>query len=267
MCYSTRATRKAKQLELELEREIARGSLPENKELIHFHAHGWAHPNMWIVTQERADKIIPAKWGIMPSTANGADYNEYFKNNHGAYGGLNLRFEDVFGHFMFRDNVITKRCVIPVDGFFETHTTPKPTKTPYKVPFYFKRKDDRPIYLAGMYNVTKDDMVTFSVFTNRATPLFEEIHNAPSNKHGDFRRPVCLSRDEADYWLQDDHGPDDIIDIADNDLRDDEFLAWPISKDLNKRKGEGNRFDIIDPVHDPEVKINYDRKPQQDLFG
>lgn len=267
MCYSTRATRKAKQLELELEREIERGKLPDNEELIHFHAHGWAHPNLWIVRQESPSKIVPAKWGIMPSTSTGEDFKTYFANNKGAYGGLNLRFEDIFNHFMFRDNITTKRCVIPVDGFFEPHTTPKPTKTSYKVPFYFKRKDDKPILLAGIYNTTSDGMLTFAVFTNKATPLFEDIHNAPSNKHGDFRRPVCLSLDEADYWLQEDHEPDDIIDIADNDLSDEEFIAYPISKDLNKRNGEGNRFDIIDPVHDSEVKINYEGKPQQDLFG
>lgn len=129
-------------------------------------------------------------------------------------------------------------------------------------------QDGGTVNLAGIYNQTKDGMVTFSVITRVATPLFEEIHNAPSNKHGDFRRPVILDDQEVEYWLEEGHDADDIYDIIDNDLPDYEFNAWPISKDLNKRKGEDDRPDLIDVVHHTEIEIDYEGKPAQpDLFG
>ncbi|AZQ59870.1 SOS response-associated peptidase [Maribacter sp. MJ134] len=257
MCYSTRATRKVRELEDYYEIERLLGEQEEKEyELIYNHANGWAHPNMWILPQQRKGHMIPAKWGIMPSTSEGADYKEYFKKNRVAYGGLNLRSEDVFDHYMYSNNVFTKRCIIPVDGFFEPHTTPVKVKgKPFKVPFYFGRTEDKPMNMAGIYNVTKDKMVTFSIFTKKATPLFEEIHNQPSNKHGDYRRPVVLEDSEAEYWLEDGHDKDDLIDILDNDLPDYEFKTWPISKDLHK--ADSDRPDIIEKVEYEELAIDF----------
>lgn len=258
MCYGTRVVRKAEQLELYYDIEKALGEMDPATELIYNHANGWAHPNMWILPQQKKGYMIPAKWGLMPSSAFGNDYKEYFAKNRGAFGGLNCRADNLFSVQLYRDSIVGKRCVIPVDGFFEPHTTPVKVKgKAYKVPFYFTKKDGNPLNLAGIYNVTADKMVTFSVITKEATPLFEMIHNQPSNKYGDFRRPVVLDDNEVDYWLQDDHDVEYINDIIDNDLRDHEFDAWPISKDLNKRNGEGDRPDIIERVEYEEIEIIY----------
>ncbi|TMM57161.1 SOS response-associated peptidase [Maribacter algarum] len=259
MCYSTRTTKKIGELEdyYEVERLLGE-TIDSETELIHNHANGWAHPNMWILPQQRKGFVIPSKWGIMPATSLGAEFKDYFAKNRGAFGGLNLRCEDIFKNYMYEDNIYTKRCVIPVDGFFEPHTTAVKVKgKPFKVPFYFKRADDKPMSLAGIYNVTNDKMVTFSIFTNKATPLFEDIHNQPSNKHGDFRRPVVLQEGDVEYWLEDGLDKEEIVDIMDNGLEDAYFDTWPISKDLHKRNGEGDRPDIIDKVEYEEIEIRY----------
>ncbi|MEX0288636.1 MAG: SOS response-associated peptidase [Flavobacteriaceae bacterium] len=256
MCYGTRLVRKAEQLEFNFDVERILGELAPDTELTYHHANGWAHPNMWILPQERKGNMIPAKWGIMPSAANGAEYKDYFNKNRGAYGGLNLRSEDLFDHYMYSENIFSKRCIIPVDGFYEPHTTKATVKgKPFKVPFYFKKKDDSLINLAGVYNITQDKMATFSILTKKATPLFELVHNNPSNKYGDYRRPVALDDNEAEYWLEDGHDRGDIQDILDNDLSDYEFETWAISKDLNK--ADGNRANIIDRIEYSEVVIEY----------
>lgn len=258
MCYGTRIVRKAEQLEFYFDIERALGEMTPNTELVYNHANGWAHPNMWILPQQKKGFMIPAKWGLMPSSAIGKDYKDYFAKNRGAFGGLNSRAGNLFSVPLYRDSIITRRCVIPVDGFFEPHTTSVKVKgKPYKVPFYFTRKDGGPINLAGIYTITADKMVTFSVITREATPLFEMIHNQPSNKYGDFRRPVVLEDNEVAYWLQDDHNAAYINDIIDNDLPDHEFDTWPISKDLNKRNGEDDRPDIIEKVAYDEIEIRY----------
>jgi len=68
---------------------------------------------------------------------------------------------------MYEDNISTKRGVIPIEGFFEPHTTLVKIKgKPFKVSFYFKRRDDKAMSLVEIYNVTKDKILTFIIFTN-----------------------------------------------------------------------------------------------------
>lgn len=44
--------------------------------------------------------------------------------------------------------------------------------------------------------------------------------------------------------------------------------AWPISKDLNKSKGEDDRPDITEVVHHSEIEIEYEGKPERPgVFG
>jgi putative SOS response-associated peptidase YedK len=267
MCYNTRISREKAELEYWYKVKALLGELEENDELVYNHANGWGHPNMWILPQEHKKNLVAAKWGLMPSKEVGAEFKAYFAKNRGAYGGLNSRADNLFTINLYRNSIIGKRCIVPVDGFFEPHTTPAKEKgKPVKVPFYFKKRDDSPINLAGIYSVTSDKMITFSVITKEATPLFAEIHNQPSNKYGDFRRPVVLDDNEAEYWLEDGHNADDIYDIIDNDLPDHEFNAWPVTRDLYKAKGL--EADNIKQIDYKEIAIDYEGKPEQpDLFG
>lgn len=82
---------------------------------------------------------------------------------------------------MYEDNICAKRCVIPIEGFFEPHATFVKIKgKPFKVSFYFKRRDDKAMSLAGIYNVTKDKILTFIIFTNLATPYLKIFTTNPA---------------------------------------------------------------------------------------
>ena len=94
-------------------------------------------------------------------------------------------------------------------------------------------------------------MVTFTVITKAATSLFAKIHKKKQ------RRPVILNDDDLDTWLDDCLDEHKIMEILDNDLPDDLLKAYPISKDLYKRNGGGNRAGIIEPVHYEEIAIEY----------
>lgn len=51
-------------------------------------------------------------------------------------------------------------------------------------------------------------------------------------------------------------------------MPDYEFNAWPISKDLNKRKGEDDRPDITEIVRHSQIEIECEGKPERpDVFG
>lgn len=94
-------------------------------------------------------------------------------------------------------------------------------------------------------------MVTFTILTKDATPLFAKIHN---KKH---RRPVILQDDDVDVWLDDTLDEDEVMNVIDDDMADQALDAWPISTDLYKRNGQGDRFDIIEEVRYAELEIEY----------
>nr|WP_299168749.1 SOS response-associated peptidase family protein [uncultured Allomuricauda sp.] len=251
MCYSTRQTRERKELEKLLSVKAMLGEVDDDLELIYFHANGWSHPLMWIIPQEQSSNITPAMWGIMPSKSKGEDYKGYFKNPK-TYGGLNAKSEKLFDHFIYRYSWEHKRCIIPVDGFYEPHATPVKVKgKPFKVPFYFKRKNDDPINLAGIYTTTEDGWNTFTILTKDATPLFEKVHNEKK------RRPVIIDDENIDSWLMDDMDMDDVQQMIEDDLWDSEFVTYPITKDLYSRTIDSNREEIIERVDYEEIEMEW----------
>jgi putative SOS response-associated peptidase YedK len=251
MCYGTRVVREAEELEAYYNVTKLLGEEQLELDLKYFHANGWSHPLMWVIPQEKPKNMTPAMWGIMPSKNKGEDYKEYFKNPK-TYGGLNAKSEKLFDHFIYRYSWEHKRCIIPVDGFFEPHATPVKIKgKPFKVPFYFKRKNDDPINLAGIYTTTEDGWNTFTILTKNATPLFEKVHNEKK------RRPVIIDDENIDSWLMDDMHMGDVLQMIEDDLWDSEFETYPITKDLYSRTMDSNRDEIIEKVEYEEIEIEY----------
>jgi len=251
MCYNTRLIRKAGELEDYYEIERLLGEMDEDEELVYNSANGFAHPNMWIIPQERPRNMIPVMWGLIPGSKKGVDPKEYYKETIKWGSGLNAKSEKLFYSDHYKDSALTRRCIIPVDGFFEPHRVEKNVKKPFSVPFYFHRENGDPVHLAGIYAVTPDKILTFTILTKDATPLFAKIHN---KKH---RRPVMLQDDDIDVWLDSSLNESDVMNVIDDDMPDVDLNAHPISKDLYKRNGEANRENIIDKVEYEEIEIEY----------
>src|SRR5690606_20877172 len=221
MCYGTRVIKKAEELKNHFKIKAIYGDLEKDTELVYNYANGFAHPVMWILPQEKRGYMIPVMWGLIPPYELGANAQEYYKKTLPYGSGLNARSEKLFDSNNYKTSVFRRRCVIPVDGFFEPHTAKKNGKD-FNVPFYFSPKNEGMINLAGIYAVTPDKMVTFTVLTKEATPLFARIHNKKQ------RRPVILKDDDVERWLDDTLKANDILEIIDNDLTDGSIYAYPI---------------------------------------
>ncbi|GGW22443.1 SOS response-associated peptidase [Arenibacter certesii] len=247
MCFGTRVITSVKSLQKSYNVSKLIGKAPINDDLVYHHANGWAHPIMWMIPQESSEHITPSMWGIMPANENGANYKNYYKEAARFGAGLNARSEKLFDHFIYKNSAFTKRCVVPVDGFFEPHTAPKN----FKIPFYFERKDKSLLSLAGLYTTTKDGFNTFTILTKEATPLFKKIHNTKN------RRPVILNDEDVQIWLNSDLTQNNILSVMQNDMDDAALHAYPISKDLYSPKVDSNRPDIINEVQYEELKIDY----------
>lgn len=243
MCYATAMTKKAKYLEKFYAVKKSEGKRKVEGELTGYYLNGFTHPLMWIIPQERKEVITPALWGLMPPEKSGADSGKYYKNAIRFGGGLNARSEKLYNHFLYKESADTRRCVIPLTGFCEPHTAPKK----FKIPFCFEGVDADLLSLAGIYTIIKDKYVTFTILTKAATPLFEKIHNSKN------RRPVILQKEQIGEWLSDGLDPDGSREVIANDIPDEGFNAYPVSKDLYSPKVNANRPDITNRVDYKEL--------------
>lgn len=252
MCYSTQQGKPLSELEKHLNAVAKLSDNLNREDLTLFHANGFAHPVMVILPQENRNYLAPLMWGLIPSWESGSEAKDYYKKTIKYGSGLNAKSEKLFSSRMYMDSALNKRCVVPVTGFFEPHTTPvKVNGRPFKVPFFFERKDKGVLNLAGIYGFTNDGFATFTILTKAATPLFAKIHNTKN------RRPVIIKDEDLDTWLSNDLERQDIEQLIAKDLIDEQINAYPVSKDLYNPKVDSNRPDISNRIDYKEVEIEY----------
>jgi putative SOS response-associated peptidase YedK len=241
MCFHTSTTHKTKKLEDHFNVKLNTESVRSIFDKPNYHLNGFVHPNMLVIPQEKNDVLAPGVWGIVPSNKNSQEIKDYYKEAVRYGGGLNAQSEKLFQHFMYRESALTRRCIIPVSGFYEPHDHKKK-----KYPFYIHNKEHQPLGLAGIYSVI-DTYITFTILTKVASPLFEKIHNIKK------RQPVILSADQTQNWLDPELNPDNIKEIIQMDYPESQLDAYPVSKDLFSPKVDSNAESIITKIDYPEL--------------
>ena len=147
--------------------------------------------------------------------------------------------EDIFGFFgdlpTFRDAYRRRRCIVPVDGFFEWKAI-KGQKA--KQPYAIAMKDGAPFGIAGIWENWKDPtsgewIRTFAIITTDANELVADIHD---------RMPVILAPVDYARWLGEEPDPRDLMRPFPADL----MHMWPISTRVNKP--ENDDPSIVEPI-------------------
>ncbi|WP_417237673.1 SOS response-associated peptidase [Bizionia sp.] len=243
MCFHTSTTHKTKKLENHYKVKLSDESNREYFNKPNYHLNGFSHPNMLIIPQQKSHVLAPAVWGIVPSGKSKSDIKPYFKESVKFGSGLNARSEKVFQHFIYRNSIMTKRCIIPVSGFFEPHD-----QKGKKYPFYITSKSEEPMSLAGIYTII-DKVVTFAILTKEASPLFEKIHNKKK------RQPVILDLENEHDWLSVDLNESEIQDILHLDYPESYLNAYSVNKDLFSPKVDSNNEGILNPVNYEELEL------------
>ncbi len=180
MCYKT--SNKFTVNEMEARYNVARDPNLDidDHDFTNYHIIGFTFPPMLIIGMDAGLDICPkphilhpALWGIIKPEWNGHDVNDYYKSL-GRYTGaaLNAQSEKAFEYWLYKDSIMTKRCIVPVTGFFEPHKLENKS-----YPFYFERKDEKYISIAGLYTISKSGFVGFTLLTKEASPLFAAVHN------------------------------------------------------------------------------------------
>lgn len=125
------------------------------------------------------------RWGLIPSWAK--DVSIGTKT-------LNARSETVTTTPAFRDSILTKRCLIPADGFYEWRKMGS-----VKQPYCFEVGEGEVFALAGLWDQwTSPDgeiIESCSILTTTPNSLVADMHD---------RMPVIVSSDKYDLWLDPD---------------------------------------------------------------
>ena len=166
---------------------------------------------------------------------------------------INARVESLTAKQMFRDALARKRCLVPMDGFFEW-VRARGADTPPR-PFYFhppgQARGHRLCAFAGLWarsrDAAGDELHSFTIITTRANPLVHEIHD---------RMPIVLPPDDYAAWLDPDVDADAARALLGHPAGDD-WLREPVSTWVNKADHDDPR--CIAPAAEPDGK-------QQRLF-
>jgi putative SOS response-associated peptidase YedK len=124
------------------------------------------------------------KWGLIPSWAKDAKI---------ASSLINARSETIASKPAFRSAIKRRRCLIPVDGFYEWQAIPgQKAKQPYLI---FVR--DVPVFaFAGLWehwtNPAGEEVQTCTIITTEANDLMRQVHT---------RMPVILDPSDYPLWL------------------------------------------------------------------
>ncbi len=156
-------------------------------------------------------EVVVMRWGFTPHWS-----------KEPAPGPINARGETVATNGMFRAAYQSRRCLVPISGFYEWRKTDG-----HKQPFYLRLINDDAFCLAGIWDrwggPGNDATVSFAIITTTPNELVTAIHD---------RMPVIVRRQNYDAWLAS-SGPSDSM------LRTfpaAEMEAFPVSTRVNNTR-------------------------------
>ncbi len=120
------------------------------------------------------------RWGLIPSWA-----------KDGKKGINNARAETVHEKPTFKKAFAGRRCLLPVDGFYEWFQVDGE-----KQPFFLRPNDGSVLALAGIYELWKDSEeesdLRFTLITTQASDAMGHVHD---------RMPMVIDAQNWDTWL------------------------------------------------------------------
>lgn len=192
--------------------------------------------NLPVITDADPDHINLYRWGLIPFWA---------KDEKIGYRMINARMETVAEKPAFRQAFRQRRCLWPVDGYYEWIARGK-EKIPYRVIL----KDKGVYSLAGLWETWKNEqgekVFSFTILTQPATPSMEFLHH---------RMPVILPREMELDWLDPDLDPEDFLHNL-PPFGTDQLEVYRVSQEVNNVRN--NRRELIAPVTETN---------QGELFG
>ncbi|HEX8397659.1 MAG TPA: SOS response-associated peptidase [Pyrinomonadaceae bacterium] len=138
------------------------------------------------VRQIESERILSGlKWGLIPNWAKSADIGNKL---------INARAETITEKPSYKNAFRSRRCLIPVSGFYEWQRTGDKGA---KQPFYFYLKDKPVFGFAGLWESWTDkesgeEIESCTIITTEANEVLEPVHD---------RMPVIIKPEDYELWL------------------------------------------------------------------
>lgn len=158
------------------------------------------------------------RWGLLPSWASDTTL---------AGRLINARAETAAGKPSFRSAFKSRRCLVPVDGFYEWRNSPAG-----KQPWLFQLASGEPMALAGLWEHREAEgeaLTTFTILTTSANALLASVHE---------RMPVILPPETWSLWLNAARTPSQLSPLL-VPYNAAGMTARPVSRRLGNARNEG----------------------------
>lgn len=169
-------------------------------------------------------RLRPMRWGFIP--------HWYKKPNDGPLL-INARAETIAEKPAFREACRTRRCLIPVTGFYEWFRDEGASP----LPWFVSRSDEMPLVMAGIWQDWEKDgeaHTSCAIVTTAANKAMAEIHH---------RIPVILTQNEWALWLGEaGKGAARLMKSAPEDA----LLFHRVSVDVNSSRATG--AGLLEPI-------------------
>jgi putative SOS response-associated peptidase YedK len=183
-------------------------------------------------TKEHRRILERVRWGLVPSWAKDAKIGDKL---------INARAETITEKPSYRNAFAKRRCLIPVNGFYEWKAVPGQKA---KQPVFIHRPGGELIVFAGVFENWKDKsdpdaewIRSCSIVTTAANHTISAVHN---------RMPVVLEPEHHEEWLDPNHT--DVAALARLlvPAPDDYLTFYPISTAVNRPANNGP--ELLDPI-------------------
>jgi len=214
----------------ELEKRYSKDFLDPERYRPSYYYHAFALPYLPVVT---SGNIRLMQWGLIPSWASDiSQANDLRKST------FNARSESISEKPSFSESFNSRRCILPVSGFYEWQHHGS-----QKIPWYIYHSDHSVMSLGCIWNEWADNesnrvLRTFSIVTTEANRLLSEIHNTAR------RMPLVLNGKDVDRWISDE--PETARELM-RPAPEGVMLAHTIGPLIGTKNADKNTADITKP--------------------
>ncbi len=185
-----------------------------------------------VITNKDLSHFNIFRWGLIPYWA---------KDVKIANKLINARAETLLTKIAFKGSLKSRRCIIPLDGFYEWQK-----QGSLKKPFRIIRTDKDIFSVAGLWDIwtTGENQIieTFTIITVQANNLVKKIHN---------RMPAILFEDEEKLWIDQGIKTDEALELL-KPYPSELMYAYPVSSKINNTRNSNPK--LIKEV--PEINIH-----------
>jgi putative SOS response-associated peptidase YedK len=219
----------------ELENRYGATLIDPDKYRPSYYYHAFGLPKIPAICSPEPDKIKLLQWGLIPSWTRSLEDAGIIR-----YKTFNARSESIDKKPSFSSSVRSKRCIIPVKGFFEWQHTPAG-----KIPWYIYHKKNEILSIAGVFDdwiesQTGEKFSTFSIVTSDANDLMAEIHNTKK------RMPVLLDRASEEIWTKQSASLNEVLQLL-GPCPSEILKAHTVGPLINNTRADRNTPEIIKP--------------------